>query len=77
MRIDLTNTLMHHKFVVVDKRLLINGSFNWSFNGVTRNNDNVLITDEEELVIPYNNEYEKLWQLFHPDNRSVAASIKY
>ncbi|XP_072040411.1 mitochondrial cardiolipin hydrolase-like [Amphiura filiformis] len=77
VRIDLTNTLMHHKFVLVDRKLLINGSFNWSFNGVTRNNDNVLITDEKELVNPYNNEFDKLWELFDPVNRSLLDSIKY
>ena len=69
MRVDLTNTLMHHKFVIIDKKLLVNGSFNWSFNAVTRNNENVLITNTEELILPYIAEFDKLWDLFDPDKK--------
>ena len=55
---------MHHKFVIVDGYLLINGSFNWTRQAITGNHENILITDDSQLVRPYKQEFEKLWKEF-------------
>jgi len=55
---------MHHKFVVVDSALLLNGSFNWTQTAVTGNNENILITSNAELVAPFVEEFNRLWE-FH------------
>ncbi|KAG7227679.1 hypothetical protein INR49_029440 [Caranx melampygus] len=44
---------MHHKFVVVDHRLLITGSLNWTLGAVQSNMENLLITEEPRLVQPF------------------------
>jgi phosphatidylserine/phosphatidylglycerophosphate/cardiolipin synthase-like enzyme len=41
---------MHHKFAIVDARLLINGSFNWTRQAVLYNQENCVITDNLQLV---------------------------
>lgn len=41
---------MHHKFAIVDGRLLINGSFNWTRQAVLYNQENCVITDNSSLV---------------------------
>lgn len=41
---------MHHKFAIVDARLLINGSFNWTRQAVLYNQENCVITDNPQLV---------------------------
>lgn len=41
---------MHHKFAIVDGRLLINGSFNWTRQAVLYNQENCIITDNPQLV---------------------------
>lgn len=66
VRHDKTSFYMHHKFVVVDGSLLITGSFNWTRQAVTGNRENVLVTNNPEIVRPYVTEYEKLWQLYKP-----------
>lgn len=41
---------MHHKFVVLDDEILINGSFNWTSSAVHKNFENVVILDQPKLI---------------------------
>lgn len=41
---------MHHKFVVIDDEVLLNGSFNWTYTAVTSNNENVVATSDAKLI---------------------------
>lgn len=41
---------MHHKFAIVDKCLVLNGSFNWTRQAVLQNQENCVVTDEPRLV---------------------------
>jgi mitochondrial cardiolipin hydrolase len=57
---------MHHKFVVIDGRLLVTGSFNWTRQAIMGNRENLIVTDLPELVSSYLSEFEQLWNLFDP-----------
>jgi len=63
--------LMHHKFALIDNKLLVNGSFNWTGQAVMGNNENVVVTNEMEVVEKFVQEFEKLWDLFDPDNAQI------
>jgi len=53
---------MHNKFVIIDDELVWTGSMNPTFNGVNRNNNNVVvITGVPELVAEFKQEFEELW----------------
>uniref|UniRef100_T1JLA2 Mitochondrial cardiolipin hydrolase n=1 Tax=Strigamia maritima TaxID=126957 RepID=T1JLA2_STRMM len=58
--------LMHHKFAVVDGKILINGSLNWTRQAVVGNRENVLVTNNANVVGQYLEEFEKLWRLYDP-----------
>ncbi|XP_021179773.1 mitochondrial cardiolipin hydrolase isoform X1 [Fundulus heteroclitus] len=66
VRCDSGSVHMHHKFAVVDGRLLITGSLNWTLQAVQSNRENILITDEAELVQPFIEEFHRLWALNDP-----------
>ncbi len=66
VRHDKTSFYMHHKFVIVDGSVLITGSFNWTRQAVTGNRENVLVTNNPEIVGPYVQEFKKLWELYKP-----------
>ena len=66
VRHDKTSFYMHHKFVIVDGSVLITGSFNWTRQAVMGNRENVLVTNNPEIVGPYLAEYEKLWKSYKP-----------
>ncbi len=64
VRMDKTENHMHHKFAVIDKKILVNGSFNWTRSASDYNQENILVTDEAKLVSAYLNEFESLWKEF-------------
>ena len=44
---------MHNKFVIVDDLYLITGSFNWTKNASTRNDENLIVLEGENLAALY------------------------
>ena len=68
VRQDKTPFFMHHKFMLLDGHTLMTGSFNWTRQAIMGNNENLLITNHDDLVHAYSEEFEKLWQLFNPRN---------
>ncbi len=66
VRTDNSSCFMHHKFVVVDNKLLINGSLNWTLQGICGNQENVMITTNSELVEPFVKQFQYLWELYNP-----------
>nr|XP_057930499.1 mitochondrial cardiolipin hydrolase [Doryrhamphus excisus]XP_057930500.1 mitochondrial cardiolipin hydrolase [Doryrhamphus excisus] len=67
---------MHHKFAVVDGRLLITGSLNWTLAAVQCNSENILITEEPDLVRPYVREFSRLWADNDPSQNGASSSQK-
>jgi phosphatidylserine/phosphatidylglycerophosphate/cardiolipin synthase-like enzyme len=64
VRMDNTENHMHHKFAIVDKSILVNGSFNWTRSATDYNQENILVTNEPKLVAAYSGEFESLWNAF-------------
>ena len=53
--------MMHEKFCIIDSKVGIHGSYNWTINARKNNKESVIITDHEETVndlIKYFNEME-------------------
>lgn len=42
--------MMHQKYCIVDERIVINGSFNWTVNAKTNNSENAIVTTEKTIV---------------------------
>ena len=53
--------LMHHKFFIIDDELICCGSFNWTSQAVTGNNESVIVTNDSWAVQPFVTEFKKLW----------------
>lgn len=60
LRIDDSPYHMHHKFALFDRRVLLNGSFNWTRSASTSNQENLLVIDHGQLVGAYVSEFDKL-----------------
>lgn len=39
---------MHNKFCVIDEKILINGSYNWTYFAENKNSENILIVKNEQ-----------------------------
>ena len=52
--------LMHHKFCVVDEKIAITGSYNWTYYAETRNVENIVISDNNEIIRLFSLEFQRL-----------------
>uniref|UniRef100_UPI00404A8370 phospholipase D-like domain-containing protein n=1 Tax=Flavobacterium sp. TaxID=239 RepID=UPI00404A8370 len=55
---------MHNKFCIIDSKILINGSYNWTYYAEDRNRENILLLkDEQETLDAFCKEFERLKSL--------------
>ena len=64
VRTDHSPNHMHHKFAIFDRMLLVNGSYNWTRSAAERNEENLVVTDDQRIVGCFQAEFEKLWDQF-------------
>ena len=80
----MTASLLHHpclaQYCVIDGRLLLTGSFNWTSAAFTRNHarncENILATTDKRAAGAYAAEFERLWKEFKselPQSDNEAA----
>ncbi|MBX2970469.1 MAG: DUF1669 domain-containing protein [Cyclobacteriaceae bacterium] len=62
VKIDNTPNHMHHKFMVVDERALLTGSYNWTRSAARYNHENILLTKEAPVIRSYLKEFSQLWK---------------
>ncbi len=54
---------MHHKVIIIDEHIVIFGSFNFSDNAATQNDENLLIVDNPEIAKAFKGEYDRVLAL--------------
>jgi predicted DNA-binding ArsR family transcriptional regulator len=52
--------LMHNKFCIVDNQVVVTGSYNWSTNAETKNDENIAVMEDPKLATKYSVEFKKL-----------------
>ena len=62
VKMDETRNHMHHKFMVVDDRAVVTGSYNWTRSAALYNHENILLTQDPGAVRSFLKEFELLWQ---------------
>lgn len=61
VKFDDNKQLMHNKFCIIDKSIVITGSFNPTDNDNNYNNNNIFIIYSKILAENYEGEFEELW----------------
>ncbi len=64
VRIDADPAHMHHKFAVLDRRIVVGGSYNWTRSASTSNQENLMVLDHPRLASRYLEEFDRLWRRF-------------
>jgi phosphatidylserine/phosphatidylglycerophosphate/cardiolipin synthase-like enzyme len=65
---------LHHKVIVVDERIVITGSMNFSTNAEESNDENVIIIDNADIARLYLQEFDRVWNLSkEPDVATIAC----
>lgn len=53
--------IMHNKFCVIDNRVVITGSYNWSTKAETKNEENVIVDYSPDTVMKYALQFKELY----------------
>lgn len=52
---------MHHKFIIIDNKIVITGSPNYSYSGFNRNDENMVIIHNKNLARDFRREFDRLF----------------
>lgn len=67
--------IMHHKYIIIDKKILLNGSLNWTLQAMCGNDENLMITTQKQFVKLFLNNFENLWQKYRPGYNTKDKKI--
>src|SRR6267142_170133 len=51
--------ILHDKFLVIDSSYVITGSFNWTNNASSKNDENFVVLDDQ--AVKFQEEFDRLW----------------
>jgi phosphatidylserine/phosphatidylglycerophosphate/cardiolipin synthase-like enzyme len=54
--------LMHHKVIIIDQKIVITGSYNFTASAETTNDENVVIIFSPEVAVRYMEEFQRVYQ---------------
>ena len=60
-RISSNKYIMHNKFAIIDNCLLLTCSYNWTFSANQRNDENLMVIDDPEIIEIFQNQFINLW----------------
>ncbi len=61
VRISSNSYIMHNKFAVIDNEVVITGSYNWTASAGERNDENLLVINDNYIVERYQDYFNNLW----------------
>lgn len=61
VKLDSNSGTMHEKVIIIDDRIVIFGSFNFSGNADTSNDENLLIIDDPNIASLFEQEFQKVF----------------
>jgi len=64
VKVDHNPAHMHNKFAVIDNRVIITGSFNWTRQAVLQNQENIIIQEVPYLASQFHQRFEYLWGIY-------------
>lgn len=54
--------LMHNKFCIFDKKVLVTGSYNWTYSAEARNAENIIVTNDKDVCTAFIGQFDNMWK---------------
>jgi len=61
IRIAKSGKTMHNKFAIIDHSIVLTGSYNWTKNADTKNDENLVFIFDKKIANEYSTEFFELW----------------
>lgn len=69
--------MMHHKFCLIDNKITLNGSYNYSYNASNNNVENIQISDDPHTFRQFFSEFERLrYNIDHQINVNETSTMQ-
>jgi len=65
VRIDGNDGLMHHKVFIIDEKIVVTGSYNFSKSAEEKNDENLIIIYNEKIAEQFIQEFQRVYKLAH------------
>lgn len=69
--------LLHNKFCIIDDSLLITGSYNWTYYAEYRNLENIILTNNSDIITLYKEAYQSIINSLEIIQSYQVLSIQY
>jgi phosphatidylserine/phosphatidylglycerophosphate/cardiolipin synthase-like enzyme len=66
VRLDGNDGLMHNKVLIIDRRIVVTGSYNFTSSAETHNDENVVIISSPEFASRFLEEFQKIYDQAQP-----------
>jgi phosphatidylserine/phosphatidylglycerophosphate/cardiolipin synthase-like enzyme len=66
VRLDGNPGQMHHKIIVIDRKVVITGSYNFSASAETRNDENLIVIYSPTIAEQYLAEFQRVYAVSQP-----------
>lgn len=66
VRLDGNPRNMHHKVLIIDERIVVLGSYNFSFFAESRNDENLIVVYDPQIAAQFLEEFEKVFAQANP-----------
>ncbi len=71
-----SDSLMHHKFCVIDDSILLNGSYNWTYWAESKNSENItVIQNDDALLCQFLKEFIKIKHDLIPETEASYIEL--
>ena len=64
---------MHNKFAIIDDKIVLTGSYNWTYNAEFRNNENIVVITNTVVIEQFRKEFKALIQNTTEQKDKVAT----
>lgn len=61
VKLDGNSDYMHNKFAVIDDKIVVTGSYNWSKHATDGNDENFVVITSDFIAALYEQEFQELW----------------
>ncbi len=62
IHVDHRNGLLHDKYAIIDSRIVLTGSFNWTNSANETNRENLIVLNSETVASAYEKNFQQNWQ---------------
>lgn len=74
VRFDRNPDALHHKVVIIDDAIVVSGSFNFSDNADSQNDENMIVVQSRAVARTFKREFDTLMASTDPDDERIATS---